>query len=113
MKIRRTTQTDSDFYLLMGPVFGSREIERATHDRFFDDPGKVWYVASEGTASVLNGVIRNFYAADEETALALLDVLTSEYANLRGTVPRTWRTAFLAAGFSVEDHSRNFIEVDL
>ena len=44
MEIRKLTRTDEDFYAVLGPVFGSRLIEKQTRDRFYDDAGKVWYV---------------------------------------------------------------------
>ena len=50
---------DADFYALLGPVFGSREIEKITRDRFYDDTGKIWYVVcGKGAASVLGSTIK-------------------------------------------------------
>ena len=40
MCVVRTNRSDPNFYLLVGPYFGSRKIERQTRDRFYDDPGK-------------------------------------------------------------------------
>ena len=111
MSIRRLTRNDADFYLIMGPVFGSRAIEKATHDRFYDDPGKLWYVSEQSAGSVLNGVIRNFYAPDGVQALSLLRAMQADHKSLTGVVPKAHEGAFTACGFTVWAHSKNFIEV--
>lgn len=111
MEVIRTEQTDKSFYTLVGPFLGSRTVERETRDRFYDDPGKVWYICEQGVASVLNGVIRNFYAADFERAVALLEAITRDYASLTGIVPRTWREVFMAFHFQIRDYRTNFMEV--
>ena len=55
MCVVRTNRSDPNFYLLVGPYFGSRKIERQTRDRFYDDPGKIWFVTEGGAASLLPG----------------------------------------------------------
>lgn len=55
MEIRKLIRSDEDFYAVLGPVFGSRLIEKQTKDRFYDDADKVWYVVQgKGAASVLS-----------------------------------------------------------
>lgn len=113
MQIQKLIRSDENFYRIMGPFFGSRQVEHVTHDRFYDDPGKVWYTAgAKGAASVLNSEIRNFYAADQETAEALLSVIERDYRFLSGIVPRRYREAFVAHGFSARDYRTNFLEVE-
>jgi predicted N-acetyltransferase YhbS len=47
--IRRLTNQDQDFYPLMGPFLGSRQVARELSIPAWDDHGKVWYVAIRGT----------------------------------------------------------------
>lgn len=44
----RIDRNNPDFYKVMGPVFGSRLIQRQTNDRFYDDPGKEWFIERSG-----------------------------------------------------------------
>ena len=111
MSIRKITREDSDFYSVMGPVFGSRDIERASHDRFYDDPGKIWYVSENAVASTLHHTIRNFYAKNIVSALPLIKGMMAEHGKLVGIVPRKHLEAFRECGFFVKEHSKNFIEV--
>ena len=103
---------DADFYALLGPVFGSREIEKITRDRFYDDTGKIWYVVcGKGAASVLGSTIKNFYADESGTARELLDKIKEKHTRLDGIVPRIYQADFESAGFSVLQYKRNFMEV--
>ncbi len=47
--IKQIEREHPDFYRLLGPVFGSREIAKALGWSLYDDPEKVWYVALHGT----------------------------------------------------------------
>ncbi len=79
MEIRKLTRADGDFYTVMGPVFGSRLIEKQTKDRFYDDAGKVWYVIpGKGAASLLGNTVKNFWAVNADIAEALIAVLQSD-----------------------------------
>ena len=111
MAIRKIDRLDRDFYALMGPVFGSRRVERETHDRFYDDPGKTWYVGKNCAASVAGSTIKNFWALDEEEAEELLNAMLAQTEGLAGIVPNTFREAFEAAGMRVTPFKKNFIEV--
>lgn len=111
MNIVRTNRNEADFYRLLGPYFGSRRIEKETRDRFYDDPGKTWYVTSGGVASVLGGSIRNFWAEDNARAKALLAAMLEDGAVTGGIVPRLHEDAFAEMGFSAAPHRKNFLEV--
>lgn len=112
MKVMRLKSGDEEFYRWMGPVFGSRAIERQTRDRFYDDAGKLWYLVPErGAASVLLGVVKNFWAEDGQTARALLTAMLKDQPRLSGIVPRAHGEAFDALGFRVAPYKTNFIEV--
>ncbi len=111
MSVVRTNRSDPKFYLLMGPYFGSRKIERQTRDRFYDDPGKIWFVMEGGAASLLGSSIRNFWAEDEEHAKELLAAMLQDGTVQDGIVPRAYQDAFEAMGFVVAPHRKNFLEV--
>lgn len=112
MIVMRLTPTDAEFYSWLGPIFGSRAIEKKTRDRFYDHPDKRWYlVPDRGAASVLGGVVKNFWAEDEQTARALLTAMLQDQPHLRGIVPRIQAEAFDALGFRIARYKTNFIEV--
>ncbi len=112
MRIRKLTHDDGDFYACLGPIFGSRLIEKQTRDRFYDDPGKVWYlIPGEGAASLLEGVIKNFWASSAGAAGELIAALQAEQKWLDGIVPRTHEETFRQRGFVTKDYRINFVEV--
>lgn len=112
MEILRLERTNKDFYIYMGPIFGSRIIEKETGDRFYDDAEKLWYIApARGAASVKVGVLRNFWAADEETAQELVRAMVLDNRRLSGVAARRYEGAFKASGFTVQSYRKNFIEV--
>jgi len=114
MEILKLERNDPDFYRLLGPVFGSREIEKKSHDRFYDDPGKVWYlIPGAGVASVLGGTIKNFWADSAQAGDMLLMGLMQEYESLRGIVPLCYSCIFEARGFAIRKYRVHFMEVDL
>ncbi len=112
MQVLKMNRKSERFYEILGPVFGSRIIEQETHDRFYDDPEKEWYVIpGMGAASVKFGQIKNFWAADEMAAGCLLDAMKQEHNALRGVVPKGQETAFQEQGFLTLARRVNFIEV--
>ena len=112
MEIIRITRDDPDFYLHVGPIFGSRRIEKETHDRFYDLPGKIWYIIPDlGAASRIDGTIKNFWAVNDQAAEALLLAIMAEEESISGVVPRTFEHVFRQLGFSMADHQKNFLEV--
>lgn len=67
--IKRMNNSDRGFYGYMGKIFGSRQVQRDTGDRFYDDDGKEWiFDMTNGivlsVASVKDSVIKNVYAND-------------------------------------------------
>ncbi|MBE5786184.1 MAG: hypothetical protein E7324_01440 [Clostridiales bacterium] len=112
MNIIRLNQTSPDFYMLMGPVFGSRQVEKDTKDRFYDDPGKQWYlIPGKGAASVKDGVLRNFWTREEKDAQTLIEAMLQDYPALTGVAPLCYRDAFYRAGFLTVLYRKNFVEV--
>lgn len=109
LKLNRDTEA---FYEHMGPVFGSRIVEQETRDRFYDDPGKQWYLLpGQGVASVMGHTIKNFWAVNDNIAEELIRTLASDYAQLDGVLPRTYEKIFQQFGFRTTGYRKNFIEV--
>ena len=112
MKVMRIDRSCEDFYVHMGPVFGSRLIEQDTKDRFYDDADKIWYlIPGHGAASVMGVAIKNFWASTPEAAMLLLKALTEEYSGLNGIVPNRHEESFRKAGFECVGYRKNFLEV--
>lgn len=57
-RIRRLTNTDGDFYLLVGPLLSRRSIVAELGSPVWDDEGKVWHVAVNGEGEVFGMVGR-------------------------------------------------------
>lgn len=112
MEILKLDRESPEFYEHMGPIFGSRLIENETRDRFYDDPGKKWYIIpGHGAASVLNHTIKNFWAATPAAARKLLERLIDEYKSLNGIVSNRHERSFRELGFICVGHRKNFLEV--
>lgn len=112
--MQRLINTDPGFYELLGPVFGSREIDRAVKDRLFDDAGKVWLVeekdgAVSAVVSLLRGVIKNVYAKGPDDLIPLLREIYAETSN--GTLPACYQEQYMAAGYEIVKASVNFVMV--
>ncbi len=112
MQVLKMNRKSESFYEVLGPVFGSRVIEQETHDRFYDDPEKEWYVIQgRGAASVKGGQIKNFWAVDDAAAGELIDAMKVEHSTLHGVVPKQQEKAFQEQGFLTFARRVNFIEV--
>ena len=112
MQIMRLDRSDERFYALMGPIFGSRAVEKACRDRFYDDPGKRWYlIPGRGAASILEGTIKNFWADDGEAAAALIGAVLQDCDPVRGILSDAHESVFRALNFRVERYRKHFIEV--
>lgn len=111
----KMSRKDPDFYSVMGPVFGSREIQRKTGDRFFDDDNKEWHVFTDlhgnvtTVLSVSKNLIKNVYANDMDCLFLLLKDIYPEIKS--GIVPIIYTEVFKSAGYRVSESSKNFIQV--
>lgn len=115
-EIRKMTNEDSGFYEIFGPVFGSREIQRKTGDRFYDDAGKEWYVKVDGHNNILAVVsisendIKNVYG-DEQILQELLEYVLSRVDT--GIVPILYLPVYKKAGYSIEESGqlKRFVKI--
>lgn len=89
------TNKDRGFYKIMGPVFGSREIQRVTNDRLYDDPEKKWIIniSDENDVdvaiSINNNAVKNIYSKNDKEAIKILKEYF--YCIESGIVPSIYR----------------------
>ena len=112
----KITNKDADFYNIMGPFFGSREVQRKTGDRFYDDDRKVWYIELDdsgkvaATVSVEADIIKNVYCEDEMALLRILRDLY--YVTGESVVPSAYANIYRNAGYAVvEEKLKKFIKI--
>lgn len=112
----KITNKDAGFYAIMGPVFGSRKVQRKTGDRFYDDDKKEWYIEKDDSggvvavASVDDGVIKNVYGEDETALTRILKELYD--ITEESVVPSAYTDIYRSAGYTVvEEKLKKFIKI--
>lgn len=112
----RIKNTDKDFYNILGPVFGSRKIQRVTKDRFYDDDEKEWIIQVGKdkkviyAISVVGNTIKNIYSEDPEAMSIALKNLYGEV--LYGIVPAVYKNVYISAGYSVQECNMvNYVKI--
>lgn len=114
--ILRMTNKDNGFYDVMGPVFGSRKVQRETGDRFYDDDKKEWFVSKDddgniiSVVSIADGCIKNVYAEDTD---AFEDLLANIYKGVGiSVVPAVYKDSYIRAGYSLDEGSyKNYVRI--
>ena len=112
----KITNKDPNFYSILGPIFGSRKVQRETGDRFYDDEEKEWYVELNdygeaiSVVSITNTIIKNVYSTDENSLEKLLcEIYLISSASI---IPAIYKEIYVKAGFIVEDGSlKNFVKI--
>lgn len=110
----RIDRNNSDFYKIMGPIFGSRTIQRQTNDRFYDDPGKEWFVeisdkSIDYVISIKDGIVKNIYI---ENGVKAVEILKAIYPDITsGIVPACYSGVYMDAGYSVSESSQKFVQI--
>lgn len=112
--IKRIKNSDRGFYGYMGKIFGSRQVQRDTMDRFYDDAEKEWIVDIQNgkilsVISIKNLSIKNVYAEDIFSLIDVLKLVHSEI--LSGTVTSAYREAYSAAGYQITEEKKNFLVI--
>lgn len=116
-RILNLNPSGSNFYALMGPIFGSRSIAKEVGISIYDDPGKQFFVAMindlvVGTLSVRGSVISDCYTMIAHRQKGILSSLLSEalidmnYA--KSTCTPLSRGVFEKAGFNPIKELKNF-----
>lgn len=114
--IIKLTNKSKNFYSHLGRIFGSREVERKTGDRFYDDDEKVWYLYynrgnPDTFVSVKNDVIKNVWAENREHLVEVLKKIIQEINVKECVVPSLFKEEYVAVGFVVEENSKQFVKI--
>lgn len=112
--IKQLTNSDKNFYKFLGPIFGSRIVERKTKDRFYDDDNKLWYLyLNKGTSdtfvSVKDNIIKNVWTENKDHLINVLKVLYP--ITHISIVPGIFKEEFEACDFNIVEETGNFIHV--
>lgn len=113
--IYRIDNTYDGFYELVGKIFGSREVERVTNDRFYDDDNKEWIIYTDPTGKIVSAIsvlkhrIKNIFSEAPEETVMELKSLYGEVS--QSIVPAVYKDLYVAAGYHVADHSINFVRI--
>ena len=99
--IKRMDNTDKNFYKYMGRIFGSREVQRITYDRIYDDDKKEWIMNMKN-----NSVVAVVSIKDSIMKNILKEVYPEVSA---GTVTRTYQNEYISAGYKIVDEKKNFL----
>lgn len=111
------TNKSKNFYSYLGSVFGSREVEKITGDRFYDDDDKVWYVYFKRSkpvafVSIVDDVIKNVWSDSRELLVKTLEEVNKKHEIKESVVPAIFRDEYVKAGFSiVENGYKKFIKI--
>lgn len=115
--ILKLTNKSKNFYAHLGRVFGSREVQRVTGDRFYDDDDKVWYLYYDkgdpvAFVSVQNNVIKNVWSEKTDLLIKTLKEVNKKETIRESVVPQVFKDAYKDAGFEfISNGYKNFIKV--
>lgn len=123
IRIRRVPRDGKGFYLLFGPVFGSRQIAKEVGVHAYDDADKLWIAAFAGKqmvgwCSVRGWIVSDCYVLPEYRrrgvfAKLLSHVVESFPLPLRATCTNKSVGAFRQAGFKPVRKTTNYTVMDL
>lgn len=112
--LKRMVNTDKDFYKYMGKIFGSREVQRATSDRFYDDNEKKWIIEIDkniviAVVSIKDSRIKNVYAEDVFCLIKILKEIYPEISD--GIVTNIYKDIYVTAGYEIMAEKKNFLQI--
>lgn len=116
---RVMTNTDPDFYPVMGPYLANRTVAKSLGGPIWDDQGKTWTVRLDEIGHVLGfvaitarGKIESLYTLPGRdrlrTALVKAAVKAAGDRELTAVVSHSRVAAYTAAGFTETSHTANF-----
>lgn len=118
--VLKMNNKSEDFYNYMGKFFGSRLVQNKINDRVYDDPNKEWYVLMEegksvAFLSVVDRVIKNIYALNDEQLEQLLEKFKKDMKNIEESiVPKVYLEIYKKLGFNIVDEIsyKNFVVIE-
>lgn len=122
-QIRVMSNDNPSFYRLIGPLMGSRIVEKEVGIRMYDDGGKYWYTAWDGdvfvgVASVRGCAVSDCYVKpcyrNKGALTAMLSSIVKDNAvGLKATCTSMSRGVFERAGFIQVAKTKNFYRMEL
>lgn len=109
------TNQSKNFYAHLGKVFGSREVERVTGDRIYDDDGKIWYLyynrgVPDTFISVKDNIIKNIWGYEDKHILIVLKHIKKDIKE--SVVTKYYKDLYIEAGYTItEDYTKNYIKI--
>lgn len=116
-EIRKLDRSDTDFYALMGPIFGSRRIAKEIGINVYDDSDKQFFAIMGdgfviGILSVRGSAISDCYTVPNYRRKGMLDALlftaVSGMNYAKATCTPASRGVFEKAGFKPIKELKNF-----
>ena len=123
LQIRTMSNDSQGFYQLLGPLMGSRKVEKEVGIRLYDDSDKEWYTAwIDGAfvdvASVRANVVSDCYVKPQfrykgaMTAI-LRSILKDHPGKLTANCTAMSRDIFERAGFEQKGRTKNFFKMEI
>lgn len=115
--ILKLTNKSKNFYAHLGKVFGSREVQKVTGDRFYDDDNKTWYVYynrgdPDTFVSVQDNKIKNVWTENRKHLIAVLKQINKELSVKESVVPAVFKDEYENSGFLILGNGyKNFIKI--
>lgn len=123
VKIRSLSREDSEFYILLGPYFGSRLVAKEVGINIYDDVDKKWFCAFDdekliGFASLRGRTVSDCYVVKSRRRLGIFSeilssLVQSSSAELLATCTKASIGVFLSIGFEEKSQTKNFTKVEL
>lgn len=122
-QIRVMSNDNPAFYRLLGPLMGSRNVEKEVGIRMYDDADKYWYTAWHGdifagVASIRGRVVSDCYVKPQYRCKGALTAMLSSIVKdnttgLKATCTSMSRGVFERAGFKLVAKTKNFYKMEL
>jgi len=115
--IIQITNKSKNFYAHLGKVFGSREVQRATGDRFYDDDDKTWFIYYDkgnpaAFVSIQDNVIKNVWSENRDLLVSVLKEVNKKVSVSESIVPVVFKDEYEKAGYSyIGNGFKNFIKI--
>lgn len=109
------TNQSKNFYHHLGKIFGSRDVERLTGDRIYDDDDKVWYLyynkgIPDTFISVKDNVIKNIWGYEDENIVEVLKHIRKDIKE--SIVTKHFKKLYIQAGYKItEDYTKKYIKI--
>lgn len=123
LKIRTMSNDSQGFYQLLGPLMGSRAVEKEVGIRLYDDSDKEWYLAFiddalAGVASVRGNVVSDCYVKPQyrdkgAMTRMLQSIMKNHHGALRATCTGMSVGIFERAGFILKSRTKNFYKMEI